>query len=91
MAAKAHDYSGHEDVNKNIRACELVGICSAKAGVMIRLFDKFQRISNLLRSEAQVKDESVRDTIHDARNYLAILLDLYEEENAKGKKRKRKH
>ena len=79
MEAKAHDYSGTEDCNKNIKACEMVGICTAEQGVMIRLFDKFQRMTNLLAREAKVKDESLADTIHDARNYLAILADLLEE------------
>lgn len=81
MERKASDYSGLQDVNRNIKACEMVGICTAEQGVMIRLFDKFQRLSNLIKPgvNAKVKDESVEDTIHDARNYLAILLDLRKE------------
>lgn len=79
MARKASDYSGDEDCNRNLMACEALGICQAEQGIMIRLFDKIQRLSNLLFKEAKVKDESIQDTVHDARNYLAILLDIINE------------
>ena len=79
MERKAHDYSGDADCNRNIKACELLGIAPATQGVLIRLLDKFQRITTLLSSEAKVKDESIQDTIIDARNYLCILFDLLEE------------
>lgn len=36
--------------------------------------DKLQRIANLLEREAQVKDESVDDTLKDLANYSLILL-----------------
>lgn len=42
---------------------------------MVRISDKISRLATLLDvREAQVKDESVADTIRDAINYLAILL-----------------
>ncbi len=83
MERKAHDYSGKEDCNKNIRACELLGIASTESGILVRMMDKFQRITQLLKSEAKVKDESIYDTIHDFRNYLAILYDVYKERKIK--------
>jgi hypothetical protein len=76
MERKAHDYSGDADCNKNIKACERLGIVSAERGVLVRLMDKFQRINQLLDNEAQVKDESIFDTLVDLRNYAAILYDL---------------
>ncbi len=76
MSRKAHDYSGAVDCNRNIKACQLLGIAPATTGVLIRLMDKVQRVTTLLNSEAQVKDESILDTIIDARNYLCILYDL---------------
>lgn len=81
MERKAHDYSGDADCNQNIKACERLGIASAETGVLIRLMDKIQRVKTLLTSEAKVKDESILDTIIDARNYLCILYDLIQEKN----------
>lgn len=86
MEAKAHDYSGDADCNRNIKACEVVGIATAKQGVLIRLLDKLSRISNLLKAEARVKDESIDDTIGDARNYLAILQHLIMDERTNAEK-----
>lgn len=79
MARKAHDYSGDQDCNKNIRACEMVGICTAEQGIMIRLFDKFQRLTNLINGETAKVKESRLDTIMDARNYLGILAHVMKE------------
>lgn len=76
MSAKAADYSGGQDCNKNIMACERMGLCSAETGVLVRMLDKMQRISNLINKEAQVKDESVLDTLIDLRNYAAILYHI---------------
>lgn len=75
MAAKSNDYSGADDCNRNILACERIGLCDANTGLLVRLLDKFQRLVTLLNpsSQQQVKDESIEDTISDARNYLAIL------------------
>lgn len=90
MARKSHDYSGSADCNRNITACERLGLCSVHIGLLVRLLDKFQRLSTLLNDEGsqQVKDESIDDTISDARNYLGILAHVrYEgklEKEAKG-------
>lgn len=40
----------------------------------IRLEDKFQRFKNLIRNEAQVKDESVEDTLLDLANYAIMTV-----------------
>lgn len=81
MSAKAADYSGGKDCNKNIMACERMGLCDAETGVLIRMLDKMQRISNLVHTAAQVKDESVLDTIIDLRNYAAILYHIIQDKN----------
>ncbi len=74
MEAKAHDYSGAEDCNKNIKACEAIGISSAEQGVLIRILDKLSRISNLIKPGFTASvSESIDDAIMDSRNYLAIL------------------
>ncbi len=83
MEAKANDYSGTSDCNKNIMACEVAGICSAETGLLIRLGDKMCRLVSLLSNgnQAKVKDESVSDTISDMRNYLCILQHIIEMRN----------
>jgi len=68
---KNHDYSG-EDALHNFKMCEEFGI-SAQKGILVRLSDKFSRISNLMDKENAVEDESISDSIDDAINYLAIL------------------
>ncbi len=79
MSAKAADYSGGKDCNKNIMACERMGLCNAETGILIRMLDKMQRISNLINTEAKVKDESVLDTLIDLRNYAAILYHVIQD------------
>lgn len=71
---KNADYSGHADnAFRNFTYVELMGIASAEAGIMVRLSDKFSRMSNLLKSDPKVVEEKLEDTIEDAINYLAIL------------------
>ena len=81
MDRKAGDYSGDQDCNRNIKACEVMGICSVKQGLQVRMFDKLQRLISLTTRKAKVADESVRDTLHDLRNYAAIYIHILEEEN----------
>jgi hypothetical protein len=71
--AKNNDYADGEDAFQNFRGVEHFGICSVEEGIVVRVSDKMQRISNLLKRDASVKDESIVDTLSDARNYLNIL------------------
>ena len=73
MIAKNHDYSGEKDCLSNIKACEVMGICAAETGILTRMLDKFQRIINLEKTQAMVKDESSLQDINDLRNYLVFL------------------
>lgn len=74
MEAKANDYSGTEDCNRNIKACEAIGISTAEQGILIRIMDKLSRISNLIKPGFKASvNESIDDAIADSRNYLAIL------------------
>ena len=70
---KNADYAGIGDPFKNFKACENLGICSTEKGILVRMTDKLQRISNLLEKEAEVKDESILDTLQDLSNYSLIL------------------
>lgn len=81
MERKSHDYSGADDCNRNIKACEVMGVCDAQTGILVRMFDKLQRLISLKTAKAKVKDESLRDTLHDLRNYAAIYIHLMEEAN----------
>jgi hypothetical protein len=83
MKRKRNDYSSNEDPLRNIKSIEALGI-DARLGVIIRILDKISRIKTLMfDSEQQVMDESRRDTIVDAINYLCILYfleyEVYEE------------
>lgn len=69
---KNKDYAGIGNPYANFEFIEQLGI-STQIGIVVRLTDKFKRISNLLTVEAFVVDESIDDTINDAINYLAIL------------------
>lgn len=70
---KNADYSGGKDPFANFVMCEKLNITSTEKGILTRLCDKLSRINTLLEQEAQVKDESIFDTIEDSINYLAIL------------------
>jgi hypothetical protein len=72
---KNADYAGEKtaDPYKNFRGSEFVGVPPERA-ILVRMMDKMSRVSNLLSQPAQVKDESIADTLMDMVNYSAILL-----------------
>ena len=81
--AKNSDYSRADDHLSNFRMCENFGIPSW-LGVMVRISDKFSRIARLSSKmmegkEAEVKDESIEDTLIDLANYCLIAVVLLEE------------
>lgn len=50
----------------------------------IRLEDKLQRFETLIRTEGQVQDESIRDTLIDLANYAVMtIMELDREEDAR--------
>lgn len=70
LRAKGHDYAGTEDALGNLRRFGLLG-------VLVRLSDKFSRLEQFAKSaNLHVKDESVRDTLRDIRNY-AFLAQIF--------------
>lgn len=69
---KNADYANSEDPFKNFRSSEIIGL-SVEQAILVRVLDKITRISNLLSKEADVKEESLEDTITDCANYLAIM------------------
>lgn len=42
--------------------------------VIIRLWDKLLRLETLTKEDAQVKDESIQDTLKDMANYCIMTL-----------------
>jgi hypothetical protein len=74
---KNNDYAGENtpDPYRNFRNSSIVGI-PPQHGVLVRMTDKLVRIGNLMKQDAQVKDESIDDTLDDLINYAAILKSM---------------
>ena len=60
---KNHDYGNSFD-----QSLDKFGLIAS----VVRLSDKMNRIESLINKEAQVKDESIRDTIMDMANYCIM-------------------
>lgn len=83
MAAKNHDYAGDSDALENLRGFGFLGI-------IIRLEDKWTRLKNFAKRRVAgssdllaVKDESIRDTLRDIRNYATLAEIMLDEEEAR--------
>lgn len=85
LKRKGADYNRDQqeagDTLFNLRVAELLGVVgTTEQGILVRLSDKLMRLISLTKSagiEAQVKDESVLDTIEDVHNYVDYLGLLY--------------
>lgn len=80
--AKNADYAGDKDPFANFTMVEQLGIATTEQGFLTRMTDKLSRLVNLLQPgrSAQVKDESIEDTLLDLANY-SILLAAYLKRN----------
>jgi hypothetical protein len=79
--AKNAGYAGAEnpDAWANFRMCEAFGV-DAFTGCMVRLSDKYIRITNLLADASNDRvGESVRDTLQDLAAYALIAICLLDE------------
>lgn len=72
-AAKNHDYG-----NSFEQSLDEFGLVAS----VVRIGDKMNRIKSLIKKEAQVKDESVKDTLLDMANY-AIMTVMWMNKNQK--------
>lgn len=72
-ATKNHDYG-----NSFKQSLDKFGLVAS----VVRLGDKMNRIESLSKKEAQVKDESIKDTLLDMANY-AIMTVMWMNENQK--------
>lgn len=64
-AKKNHDYS-----NSFEKGCDAIGPAYATG----RIYDKVSRLVNVTRTESEVKDESVEDTLKDLACYSLMYL-----------------
>lgn len=64
-AAKNHDYGNSFD-----RSLDKFGIVAS----IVRMGDKMNRIESLTKKGAQVKDESIKDTLLDMANYAIMTV-----------------
>ena len=77
---KRHDYGANEDIFANFRLSELSGI-SAWQGSVVRMGDKYARISNFIKKgEFKFKEEGIKNTLMDMAIYSFITMILFEEE-----------
>lgn len=95
MTKKNHDYSGEagDDPFANFRRCEAMGICTPLQGALVRLTDKFSRLSTYAQAgKLLVEDETVDDTILDLINYAVLcqgmIIDQREKARFDGTKKK---
>jgi Nucleotide modification associated domain 1 len=79
---KNNDYATNEDALSNFKVIEHLGVVEYKRAMLVRMADKFARISNLMKEDKtrQVLDERLEDTLLDLINYAAILKAALEEE-----------
>lgn len=64
-AAKNHDYG-----NSFEESLDEFGLVAS----VVRLGDKMNRIKSLIKKEAQVRDESIKDTLLDMANYAIMTV-----------------
>ena len=75
-ARKNHDYS-NSFAQQRLRR---------KESILVRLYDKYLRIEQLMNSEAKVKDENIEDTLLDLANYCIMeVVERYIEKEAEYK------
>lgn len=89
---KGHDYNKAQqhtgETLFNLKVAKLLGIVDTNTqSILVRMGDKMMRLISLTRdpsTTAEVKDESIRDTIEDLINYSSYLYIVYLEERTNG-------
>ena len=82
VKAKNQDYCGNNpDPFANFKMVEQFGVCSTETGILTRLCDKYSRVVSLIDKEAQVKDESIEDTLRDIIGYSVLLMGFLKSKN----------
>lgn len=79
--AKAHDYSADSSSLGNFNLSATVVGLAPSTTVLVRMCDKLARVGSLVKKgRAEVKDESIRDTLLDLANYSLLMILLLEKE-----------
>lgn len=83
---KNADYAGVENAFKNFELIEYLtgNRITAAEGLLVRMSDKLIRFANLLSRAAQVKDETITDTLDDLSVYAKITSIVLEEKSEEG-------
>jgi hypothetical protein len=76
-AAKNHDYG-----NSFEQSCNKFGIIAA----IVRMGDKMNRLESLAVKKAEVKDESIKDTLLDLASYSIMTVMWLDNKNKSGEK-----
>lgn len=84
-AKKNADYTGGSPCPfGNFSQVERTGICSTETGFLVRMTDKFARITSFVTiGMLQVKDETVEDTLIDLANYCILFAGYLKSKRAK--------
>jgi len=90
---KGHDYNREQQLTGNtlfnLTVCCLLGVVkTVTQGILVRLSDKMMRLISLTKDptvQAEVEEESIRDTVKDMINYLVYLYIVYLEERTDDK------
>lgn len=88
MKQKNADYAGSKGKTPfaNFEVCENMRITKTETGMLVRLCDKFSRLSSFNEAGVfQVRDEKLEDTIIDVINYSILYLAYIEREKEKQK------
>ena len=68
--AKTYEAKNHDYGNSFEQSLDKFGLVAS----VVRLGDKMNRIESLTKKEAQVKDESIKDTLLDLASYSVMTL-----------------
>lgn len=76
MKKKNEDYSLNHPFG-NFMVSEAMQASTAENGIIVRIGDKLSRLVSVFAKGAQVKDESIKDTILDIINYAVLLYGVH--------------
>lgn len=78
MKRKNKDYSKEGPLD-NFYVCSAIKAATPINGIVVRMGDKLARVVSVSEKGAQVKSETLRDTLVDVINYSVLLLAVINE------------
>lgn len=81
---KNNNYASDNDPLSNLRLCESFGV-PATMGTMVRMSDKWSRLTELMKGKQDLVGESMTDTLMDLAIYSLLEIILIEEQAKKKK------